>query len=274
LALGVGLVICWLWTVSSPALAAGTGSISGTVSAAGGHAPLAGVRVCAFALDGGEVREEEVESCVHSEASGIYTITGLADGEYGVDFDAGSEGLNYLYEAWQEKDIRFDADPVLVNGGEVSGIDAELSRGGAISGSVTGTPLGAPLEGIEVCAGPESFPGTEVCAHTDAGGNYTIAGLATDFYRVGFQAPEGVEFVEQFYDGEEKGWEADRVEVTVGTVTANINVALQEAGQISGTVTDPITHAPLEGVGIEASETSPTDRSGWSSPAPMRAATT
>ena len=254
LALGVGLLTCAFSALSSPALAAAAGSISGTVSTSS-HAPLAGVRVCAFELEGGELSEEEVETCAHSEANGGYTIAGLADGEYGVDFDAGSEGLNYLYEAWQEKDIRFDADPVIVNGDDLSGIDAELSGGGGISGTVTGTPLGAPLAGIEVCAGPESFPGTEVCTHTDASGNYTIVGLGTDSYRVGFQPPEGVEFVEQFYDGEEKGWEADRVGVTVGTVTPNIDVALQEAGQISGTVTDALTHAPLAGVGVEAFRT-------------------
>jgi hypothetical protein len=112
--------------------------------------------------------------------------------------------------------------------------------------------LGQVLAGIVVCAGPETFPGTEVCAHTDASGNYTIVGLATDSYRVGFQPPEGVDFVEQFYSGKEKGYEADRVDVTVGAVTPNINVALQEAGQIAGTVTDATTHAPLAGVGIEA----------------------
>jgi hypothetical protein len=245
------------FALTAPAAAFAAGSISGTVTAATTHSPIAGIRVCAFELEGGEVPEEEVESCVHSEASGSYTIASLTDGEYGVDFDAGSEGLNYLYEAWQEKDIRFDADPVLVSGGDVPGIDAELSGGGGISGTVTGTPLGQVLAGIEVCAGPETFPGTEVCTHTDAGGNYTIVGLATDSYRVGFQPPEGVDFVEQFYSGKEKGWEADRVEVTVGTVTPTINVALQEAGQISGTVTDASTHAPLAGVGIEAFRTLP-----------------
>jgi hypothetical protein len=243
--------------LAAPAAAFAAGSISGTVTDATTHSSIAGVRVCAFELEGGEVPEEEVESCVHSEASGSYTVAGLADGEYGVDFDAGSEGLNYLYEAWQEKDTRFDADPILVSGGPVSGIDAELSGGGGISGTVTGTPLGQMLAGIEVCAGPETFPGTEVCTHTDANGNYEIVGLATDSYRVGFQAPEGVEFVEQFYSGEEKGWEADRVEVTVGSVTPNVDVALQEAGQISGTVTDATTHAPLAGVGIEAFRTLP-----------------
>jgi 5-hydroxyisourate hydrolase-like protein (transthyretin family) len=254
LALGASFVLCALPAGGFPALAAAAGSISGTVSAADGHAPIAGVKVCAFELEEGELPfEEEIETCVHSEASGAYVIAGLTDGEYGVDFDAGSEGLNYLYQAWQEQDTRFDADPVVISGGgEVAGIDAELSGGGEISGTVTGTPLGGPLAGIEVCAGPETFPGTEVCTHTDVNGNYTIPGLATDSYRVGFQAPEGVEFVEQFYSGEEKGYEADRVQVTVGSVTPNIDVALQEAGRISGTVTDATTHAPLAGVVIEA----------------------
>jgi hypothetical protein len=253
LALAAGFVLCALSAGGFPALAAAAGSISGAVSAADGHAPIGGVKVCAFALEGGELPEEERESCTHTEADGNYAVGGLADGEYGVDFDAGSEGLNYIYQAWHEENIRFDADPVVVSGGdEVSGIDAELSGGGGISGTVTGTPLGGPLAGIEVCAGPETFPGTEVCTDTDASGDYEVVGLATDSYRVGFQAPEGVEFVEQFYSGEEKGYEADRVQVTVGSATPNIDVALQEAGQISGTVTDATTHAPLAGVVIEA----------------------
>lgn len=256
LALGTSFVLCALPAGGSPALAAAGGSISGAVSAAAGATPIAGVKVCAFALEGGELPEEERESCTHTEAGGSYAISGLANGEYGVDFDAGSEGLNYIYQAWHEEDTRFDSDPVVISGGEeVSGIDAELSGGGGISGTVTGTPLGGPLAGIEVCAGPETFPGTEVCTHTGAEGNYTIVGLATDSYRVGFQPPEGVEFIEQFYDSEAKGWEADRVEVTVGAVTPNIDAALQEAGQISGKVIDAVTHAPLAGVGVEAFRT-------------------
>lgn len=237
--------------LTAPAAASAAGSISGNVTDANSHEPIAGVRVCAF-QPVPEEEEAEVELCTHSEASGSYQLGPLASGEYGVDFLPGAEGLNYVYQAWNDKPSRFDAEPIPVGSTDVPGIDAALSEGGEIGGTVTGTPLGQPLAGIEVCAEPESFPGTEGCTLTAANGSYMIAGLAADSYRVAFRPPEGVEFLEQFYAGEAKGWEADPVPVTVGVVTPNVNAALQEAGQITGTVTDALTHAPVANLTVYA----------------------
>ena len=238
--------------LAPPAAALAAGSISGAVTDASSHQPIAGVRVCAFQPAPEEEEEAEVELCTHSGVGGSYQLGPLAPGEYGVDFLAGGEGLNYVYQAWNDKPSRFDAEPITVASTDVPGIDAALSESGGISGTVTGTPLGNQLAGIEVCAEPETFPGTEGCTFTVANGTYTIVGLAADSYRVAFRPPEGVEFLEQFYAGEANGWEADPVAVSVGSVTPNVNAALQEAGQITGTVTDAVTHAPVAGLTVYA----------------------
>jgi hypothetical protein len=242
--------LCAAIVFTAPATASAAGSISGTVTDAATHQPIVGVRVCAFE----EGPEEEVEEvCAHSEEpSGHYSIAPLPAGKYAVEFLAGVEGLNYVYQAWHDQLDSFHAEPVPVSGGEVSGIDAELGEGGGVSGTLTGTPLGQPLAGVEVCAEPESFPGTEVCSHSGADGGYEIVGLQTDSYRLAFRPSEGVEFIEQFYAGEANGWEADPVAVSVGNVTPNINAALQEAGQITGTATDALTHAPIANLTVYA----------------------
>jgi hypothetical protein len=64
------------------------------------------VRVCAF-QPAPEEEETEVELCTHSGVGGSYQLGPLAPGEYGVDFLAGGEGLNYVYQAWNDKPDRF-----------------------------------------------------------------------------------------------------------------------------------------------------------------------
>lgn len=228
----------------SAALAVPTGSITGTVTDAATELPLAGVRVCAVSEG---AFEELEEFCAHSGPDGSYVIGELTEAEYRVEFLAGVEGVNYVYQAWKDKPERFDANLVSVTGGEVSGIDAALAEGGRLGGRVTSASSGAPISGIEVCAEPlgEHVDG---CAVTNPVGEYTIVGLSADRYRVQFIPPAGVEFLEQYFDAEPGILQADPVKVTVGQLTPNVNATLLEGGQIGGTVTDAISHAPVADV--------------------------
>jgi hypothetical protein len=80
---------------------------------------------------------------------------------------------------------------------------------------------------------------------TNAFGDYTIVGLGTATYWVSFFPPEEAEFLEQYFDRKPGIVHADDVAVSVGSLTPNINAALEETGQI--TVTDAVTHTPLAG---------------------------
>jgi hypothetical protein len=234
--------------------AAPAGSIGGTVTAAATHLPIAGVRVCAvFESD----FEEVEEFCTHSGANGAYSITGLPEARYTVEFISAAEGLNYVYQAWEGKADPFDAKRVKVTSAEVPGIDAELSEGGMIGGSVFNHSNGAPIAGVEACADPRSLEAVEVCATTDGAGRYTILGLSGGSYRVEFQPPEQLEFLGQSFDGEVWGLLADPVVVRTGQLTPNVDAGLLETGQIAGQVTDALTHAPIAGVSACAIPTLP-----------------
>jgi len=240
---GGPLVLLLACALASPAAASAAGSISGTVTEAGTHLPIVGVRVCASSYEFVE------EFCAHSGADGAYAIPSLPDDQYTVEFLAGAEGLNYVYQAWEGEPVGYLADPVEVSGGgDVAGIDAELTEGGRLSGRVVSASTGLAVANVRVCAEPGGLYSETGCATTDAAGEYTIVGLSTQTYWVDFFAPEDSEFLEQYYDREPGILEADDVEVTVGALTTGVDAALVEAGQITGTVTDAANHLPLAGV--------------------------
>jgi hypothetical protein len=204
------------------------GSISGTVTAANGGAPLEGVEVCAYEI-GGE--EEFTEPCPLTSISGAYTISGLAPGSYKVEFWPHLEGLNYITQFYNGKSSFATAEAVLVTAGTtVSGVNAQLQEGGRITGTVTDASTHVGIDEIIVCA----FEATVEefgCAFTGAGGQYTIAGLPSGSYEVVF-APNFEEeelpgtYITQFYNDEPTFAQADLVSVTAPGTRSGINAAL------------------------------------------------
>ena len=149
--------------------------ITGRVNSAATHAPLAGISVCA------EYTLREPESCVHTDAAGEYTITGLRGGSPKVLFSRGESAGNYAAEFFDGQSSLEAADAVSVAPGTVtSGIDAEMLPAGEITGRVTSATGGASLGGIRVCAvrtsGESLFPGEgEECALSETGGGSASA---------------------------------------------------------------------------------------------------
>jgi carboxypeptidase family protein len=116
---------------------------------------------------------------------------------------------------------------------------------GAISGTVTDAASHSGLAGIEVCAEVPSSLDFE-CATTDGTGSYTITGLAPESYTVRFYADS--DHVDQYFDGVTNYNDATLVQVTAGATTTSIDAVMQIASKITGTVTDAISHAPIEGI--------------------------
>ncbi len=122
----------------------------------------------------------------------------------------------------------------------------------------------APIAGVEVCAFPKTSgegpggggeteeEGTEEelaqCPTTAANGEYTISGLASGEYIVGFGAPfrSELNYVTQFYNGKSAYAEAQPVTVTAGGTVSGIDAKLAEGGRIAGRVTDASTGAAIE----------------------------
>jgi hypothetical protein len=110
------------------------GEISGTVTDAWTHTPVAKVYVVAVGLGGG------FAGVAYTNASGEYTIPGLATGEYKITF----VGLFYIVQYYNDQSSMTSADPVTVyQGSTTPGIDAALVRKAPVNTAepiVSGTP--------------------------------------------------------------------------------------------------------------------------------------
>ena len=118
---------------------------------------------------------------------------------------------------------------------------------GSISGTVTEAVTGVPVDGANVCAFTD-FGEPELCAATDANGQYSIQLLTPDDYLVLVRGPDE-SYLPGFHDGVQYPWTAF-VEVIAGQDTAGIDPVLQRKGSIAGTVTDVITNSPIEGIEV------------------------
>jgi hypothetical protein len=230
------------------------GQVKGTVTDAGTKAPIAGIEACAYVA--GE--EEYVSRCAATNASGEYDIAALPSGSYTVEFFEPFESkLNYLPQYYNGKPTAGEANPVSVTAGvTTSGIDAALHPGGQLTGTVTDASTKAAIAQVEVC-GYDAAEGFGQCTKTGSKGEYDLSGLPSGNYRVEF-APNyyeesNLDYLRQYYDDRSALAEAEEVSVTAGATTPNINAALHQAGQISGTVTSA-AKAKLSGIEVCASE--------------------
>ena len=232
-----------LLALAPVAVAAGTGSIEGTVTESA-HKALANVSVTVYGAD------EEIEGSASTNASGEYTVSGLSGGHYKVGF---SDQPTYTDQYYDNQPSFEDASLVSVTeGNPTSGIDAEMLQPGKITGSVTnGSGVPIPDVSVELYGNGAEFE-TMKSAVTNANGEYTIEGLREGQYKVGF-FPQNSTYLSQYYSGQTSLSSANPVLVTAGETAAGINATLVEGGKISGTITDAYSHARLAKIGVVAS---------------------
>jgi hypothetical protein len=250
----------------------GPGAIDGTVAAEGGGA-LANVNVCAYASGA----PTTPSGCALTGATGTYEITGLAAGQYTVEFTppAPAEYFTQFYSGATSPD---QATSVAVAAATLTpGIDATLvklppSGPGAIGGTVTDAKIGQPVQGVEVCAELVGVPGS-LCAPSASNGEYEITGLTPGQYTVEFAPPAPAKYFTQFYSGATSADQATPVGVSAGTLIPGINAQLQKPpsgpGKISGKVTAAATGQPVvevkvcvEQVGVAGSRCEKTTSAG------------
>jgi Carboxypeptidase regulatory-like domain len=219
LAVLVGCVALLAFGPLATAQAAGTASITGTVTAAKGGAALKGIEVTAIGPGG---------STTTTDASGKYTISLLEKGEYTVRFSDPS--LKYL--------AREEQTTIAVEG-EAKTLNAKMKESGSITGRVTSAATGSGLGNVTVSvSGPSPSQTT-----TEANGDYTITDLSPGNYEVEFSAFE-LRYVSQ------------RTSRLLGEGAVEVNAALTEGGKISGRVTDAVTHGGLAKISVSASSSS------------------
>ncbi|MFW2512311.1 S-layer homology domain-containing protein [Demequina sp. SO4-13] len=250
-------------------------TVSGTVTLPDG-APqewLAGIAVSAYDDDGNWYGASNVDP-----ADGTYTVAGLPSGDYTVEFAADGYWddelgewvqINLIGEFYDNASWMDEATYVEVTS-SVTGIDAELSVGGSISGTVS-LPSGSPEEwwnGVGVSV--ESVDGFySSYSGLEPDGKYTVWGLPAGEYMVSFEA-------EGYWDGQTDEWiptglmgeyyddaatydQATTLAVGAGEGVTGIDASLEPGLTLSGTVAiedggDPGLLAEGIAVSVEAPE--------------------
>ena len=242
--------------------AAQTGSISGTVTDAATGAPIAGVAVGVFTPELFGERGNAV-----TNAAGVYTVSGLAPGQYIIGAFPSDDDLPYLDEAFDnipcpvecDEPEGLDATLVTVTSGATTTINFALDKSGTITGTVTNAATGAPLQNVTVEADVQR--GTDIVlvasAVTDASGSYTLSRLPEG--PVYLNATNNQGFVNEIYDGivcvgacpsTIAVASGTAVAVTHGLTTSGRDFALAPGGAISGTITNSATGAPIQNVTV------------------------
>ena len=203
------------------AQAAGTGSVEGTVTNHEGKV----VEVIEVA-----VVNEEGNTLGHTTtaSNGTYTVPSLSAGDYTVVFSDKTE--TYL-----TKKV-----PVTVEEGNVTKVNAVLTKAGSIAGEVANAATNAPLSGVRVDIESVEHPEDDFRVVTEANGRYRVPNLEPGRYEITAFSAEG-EYLSQSFsvvlaEGEEH----------------TVNVHLSEGGKITGTATNAYTHAALEKISVYA----------------------
>jgi len=222
------------------------GAIAGTVTDSSTKAAIAGIDACPFYAG----TTTAAGSCARTDPRGEYLLTGLANGEYEVEFRSPPGGsLDYVRQRYGPSKA-----VTVVWGSITPAIDAQLEEGGAISGVAQNAETGQPAGGVSVCAYNAVGEG-EACARTEASGSYRLTGLAAGSYTVGFETTGAGAYFPQYFDEATSASEARSVPVEAGRTTAAVDASLfantdPGDGAIAGLVADASTGAPLAGIEV------------------------
>ncbi len=245
---GLGLLLLTLLLSSSSAQAAESEGISGTVTDAETSNPVANVQVCAFLY-----YVEEEAPCTETDSSGEYTIGGLEPQTYHVRFHpTGASNLAYQY--YEDASTWEASKTVAVAGSVVTGIDAALHPGGAISGTTENTSSN-PVADVVVCVYEAEGWVSGPCLSSNGSGSYTIKNLPTGSYKVEYAPLPESNYAHQWYDTVADFTEAETINVTAPSTTTGIDSNLRQAGRISGHVTDSSNGHPIEDIEVCANVT-------------------
>jgi hypothetical protein len=230
------------------ALASG-GMISGTVTAAAGGAALSSVSVEIYDSSAYYV------GYAYTNASGVYTTSGLPTGTYYAFFRPNSAGYvrtlyanvpcpTYPTTSGSSGCLLSSGTPISVTSpNTTSGINAALSAGGSISGTVTNSSTSAAVANVEVDAYylmPSGSTYSIGWATTNAQGAYSIAGLPTGSYYL--RTYNSLGLVNEAYNNIACSpnscsvTSGAQVSVTSPNTTSGIDFALTPGGTIAGTV--------------------------------------
>lgn len=214
------------------------GVIEGAVT--GDGAPVEGVEVTATYAGDTSARWVSPVTAV-TGADGTYRLGGLEAGEYVVDF-SDFDGP-WAQQFWQDTSERAEAALLDVNPGDlVEGIDATLSAGGAISGTLTELSADGSVPSqayLDVLRKDASGAWQRVTSEqADASGAYEVSGLAAGEYTVVSYGSSSGNWATTYYGGVYFGDEAMVAAVAPEQEVADVDIQTVPGVSISGSVID------------------------------------
>ncbi|MFN8493967.1 MAG: carboxypeptidase regulatory-like domain-containing protein [Caldilineaceae bacterium] len=247
LAIGLCLGLSWLNMPSSSYAQATTGRISGRVTANDGH-PIEGLRVQFYQQLNGTTWSQT--AATYTDAAGLYLID-LTPATYRLQFfvELGS-GHVYQREYYNNAiTVETATDLVVVAGGNLTGIDAQLENATQVSGKVTdeqGNPISnLVVQAYHLVAG--NWTPSDYFATAYGNGEYSLYLLIPGVYRIGFSS---LWYLPQFYQAAATVAAGTDIHATANAVISGIDGRLHLASTISGIVTDQ-TGKPIQGVWVQ-----------------------
>lgn len=157
-----------------------------------------------------------------TDTSGNYQEDYLSPGNYKIYFYSNG---NYVEEWYNNKSDFAGADEVSVIGGQTtSGINAQLSDGGIVSGKITDAS-GSGIYHVRVDAYDLGNNLIET-GWTDLSGDYDVVGLPSDDYKIYFNNQAVPDYSDEWYDDKLDFSSADIIGVTAGSTTSGIDAEL------------------------------------------------
>ena len=239
------------------------GRVTGRVTDAATGAGVAGVQVSLYAAQASGPRFVRGGT---SNASGDYTVEGLATGQY---FAFTTNAGGYTNEIFDDLLCPGRCEPAVATASgtpipvtvntTTAGRHFVLGRGGAISGTVRDAATGNPVPNASLTA--VTRLGTRAVetgfAESNASGQYTVSGLPAGTYEVYARAdgyaPEilgGVVCVGACRDVIQTS-PGTPIVVTVGGTASGNDIALDRGGRIAGVVTEANSGLPIPNVEVE-----------------------
>ncbi len=243
-------------------------TISGHVQEAVTGTPISSTYVALMRLTIDSYGSESWQTAgpyAYTDASGNYTLTDVPDGTYRIWFAHNTHAQEY----YPGERLIWNAQDVLIEGPEsVPNMDAQLSPGGSISGTVTDAGL-TPLPGVYVRvfgfnSHTQTWEGV-TGSYVDSGGHYNFGSLADDSYVLTFH--------KSGYDGELYDNATDILDATPVAIEDGANVTGRDAAldtetpveyaTLQGTLTGDATGLPAAGVRVIAWRQDLATYGGW-----------
>ena len=225
-------------------LAAG-GSIGGKVLRAADLAPLADLRIYAFARG--------FRASTQTAGDGSYRFRALQPGTYKIQVLPLDENFIPVYFG-DVRDAGKSTNITVARLESVTNIDFRLRPGGMISGRVYANKNRDPIAGLRIVAENRTRLEPPYFTYSDSQGFYSLRGLTEGVYTVETAqsreggSPRSRRYLKQFHEGRFDPALADYLEIEAGGVLTGINFALLEGASISGSVRSRYHNRPLQDV--------------------------